>query len=255
MNFNSIGVLAIYKFEMSRFRRTFWQSLVTPIITTLLFLLVFGSAIGGRIGGIGGVSYAAFIVPGLIMLTVLNESLSNASFGIYMPKFTGTIYEILSAPLSPAEIVIGYVGAAVSKSVLLGLLILVTATTLIPITIKHPIIMLFMLTFIAIIFSMLGFIIGLLAKSFDQLQFFPLLIITPLTFLGGAFYAIDMLPSPWQTLSLINPIVYLVSAFRWTFLGASAVNIVSSLVVISFIFLTSVILIISIFRTGYRIKA
>ncbi len=253
--FNIIGIFAIYKFEMSRFRRTFWQSLVTPVITTMLFLLVFGSAIGDRIGGIGSVSYAAFIVPGLIVLTVLNESLSNASFGIYMPKFTGTIYEILSAPLSPLEIVIGYVGAAASKSILLGLLILLTATTLISTPIKHPFCMLLLLTFIAIIFSMLGLIVGILAKSFDQLQFVPLLIVTPLTFLGGAFYSIDMLPETWRTITLFNPIIYLVSAFRWTFLGHSSLNIGTSLAVMSLMFGLGMILIIGIFKTGYRVKS
>ena len=252
--FNYVGLLAIYKFELSRFKRTFWQSLVTPIITTMLFLLVFGNAIGERVGGVGGVSYAAFIVPGLIMLTILNESLSNSSFGIYMPKFNGTIYEILSAPLSPYEIALGYVSAAASKSIVLGLLILCTAIFFIDIPIKHPFMMFTFLIYISFIFSMIGFIIGVISKSFDELQFVPLLIITPLTFLGGAFYSIDMLPEVWRTATLLNPIIYIISTFRWSFLGVSPVSIYVSLGVITAIFLLSLTLIVIIFRTGYRVK-
>ena len=217
MNFR--GVFAIYKFEMTRFRRTIWQSLATPVITTLLFLVVFGTAIGSRLGDISGVSYAAFIVRGLIMLTVLSESLSNASFGIYLPKFTGTIYEVLSAPLSPVEVVIGYVGAAATKSVGLGLLILLTANFIAEVTIVHPMYMLLLLILIAVTFCLIGFVLGIISQDFDQLQFVPTLVITPLTFLGGAFYSIQMLPDPWLSVSLFNPIVYLIGIFRWTFFG------------------------------------
>ena len=252
---NLVGMYSIYRFELSRFRRTFWQSLVTPVITTMLFLLVFGNAIGQRLGGIDGISYAAFIIPGLIMLTVLNESLSNSSFGIYMPKFTGTIYEILSAPLSPMEIVIGYIGAAVTKSLFLGVLILVTASIFVDFEIFKPVLMFFLLIFISCIFSMIGFIIGLLAKNFDELQFVPLLIITPLTFLGGAFYSIEMLPGVWRDLTLLNPIIYLVNSFRWSFLGTSDVDVIISLYVMTALFLLSLIIIIRIFQTGYRLKS
>ncbi len=251
---NFVGILTIYKSEWSRFRRTFWQSLITPIVTTMLFLLVFGNAIGERVGGINGVSYAAFIIPGLIMLTVLNESLSNSSFGIYMPKFTGTIYEILSAPLSPIEIVIGYVGSAASKSILLGLLIFFTSTFFIDLPIAHPIPMVLLLVIVSCTFSMIGFTIGVIAKSFDHLQFVPLLIITPLTFLGGAFYSMDMLPAVWKTITLFNPIVYVISAFRWSFLGTATVNLNASLMVIFLMFFVVLSLIIIIFKTGYRIK-
>ena len=252
---NYRGILAIYNFEMSRFKRTFWQSLVTTIITTMLFLLVFGNTIGERVGGVNGVSYGAFIVPGLIMLTVLNESLSNSSFGIYMPKFTGTIYEILSAPLSPIEIVFGYVGSAASKSILLGLLILMTAKFFINIPVEKPLAMILLLISTAFLFSMIGFIIGLVAKSFDELQFVPLLIITPLTFLGGAFYSIEMLPSMWQSITLINPIIYIISVFRWSFFSSSPIDIYLSLAVMMVIFITALAVIVFIFKSGYKIKS
>jgi ABC-2 type transport system permease protein len=252
--FNHRGVWAIYKFEMSRFRRTLLQSLVTPIISTSLYFVVFGSAIGSRISTVHGVAYGAFIVPGLIMLSLLTESLSNASFGIYMPRFTGTIYELLSAPVSPLEIVLGYVGAAISKSMLLGGLILGTASLFVPLHVLHPLWMVGFLLLTCAAFSLFGFILGIWAKSFEQLQFAPMLIITPLTFLGGAFYSIDMLPRAWRTVTLFNPIVYLISGFRWSFYGAADVAVAVSLAATSAFLLACLVLIVWIFRSGYRLK-
>ncbi|HEY7930273.1 MAG TPA: ABC transporter permease [Steroidobacteraceae bacterium] len=252
--FNHRGVWAIYKFEMSRFRRTVLQSVVTPIITTSLYFVVFGSAIGSRISTVHGVPYGAFIVPGLIMLSLLTESLANASFGIYMPKFTGTIYELLSAPVSSLEIVLGYVGAAVSKSVILGALILGTASLFVPLHVLHPLWMVGFLLLTAATFSLCGFILGIWARSFEQLQFAPMLIVTPLTFLGGAFYSIDMLPPAWRTVTLFNPIVYLVSGFRWSFYGAADVAVAASLGCTAAFLLLCLALIVWIFRTGYRLK-
>jgi len=255
MAFNPRGVWAIYKFEMARFKRTVVQSLVTPIVTTSLYFVVFGSAIGSRISTINGVSYGAFIVPGLLMLSLLTESLSNASFGIYMPKFTGTIYELLSAPVSSMEIVLGYVGAAVSKSLLLAVLILGTARLFVPLTILHLGWMLAFLVLTAASFSLFGFILGVWARSFEQLQFAPMLIVTPLTFLGGAFYSIDMLPHFWRTVTLFNPIVYLISGFRWSFYGAADVAVTVSLAATCAFLTVCLLLITWIFRTGYRLKS
>jgi ABC-2 type transport system permease protein len=253
--FNRYGVLAIYGFEMARARRTLWQSLVTPVITTALYFVVFGAAIGNRVGDVDGVSYGAFIVPGLIMLSLFTESLSNASFGIYLPRFTGTIYEVLSAPISPLEMVVGYVGAAATKSVILGLVILATAALFVPLHIVHPGWMLGFLVLTALTFSLFGFIIGVWAKGFEQLQFIPMLIVTPLTFLGGAFYSIDMLPPAWRTFSLFNPVVYLISGFRWTFYETSDVSVVVSLAMTLAFFLLGLAVVWWIFRTGYRLKS
>jgi ABC-2 type transport system permease protein len=253
-SFNHRGTWAIYKFEMARFRRTLWQSLVTPVITTSLYFIVFGSAIGSRISQVGGVPYGAFIVPGLIMLSLFTESLSNASFGIYFPKFTGTIYELLSAPVSPLEIVLGYVGAAASKSIILGLVILATASMFVPIHIVHPLWMAAFLLLTATTFSLFGFIIGLWAKSFEQLQFIPMLVITPLTFLGGAFYSIDMLPPAWRTVTLFNPVVYLISGFRWSFYDTADVSVALSTGATLGFFAACLAVITWIFRTGYRLK-
>ncbi len=252
--FNARGVLAIYGFEMARARRTLWQSLVTPVITTSLYFVVFGAAIGSRMSEVDGVPYGAFIVPGLIMLSLFTESLSNASFGIYLPRFIGTIYEILSAPVSAFEMVLGYVGAAATKSVILGLVILATATFFVPIRMAHPVWMIAFLVLTATTFSLFGFIIGIWAKGFEQLQFVPMLIITPLTFLGGAFYSIDMLPSAWRVFSLFNPVVYLISGFRWSFYGSSDVSVEVSLAATLAIFAVCLTLVWWIFRTGYRLK-
>lgn len=252
--FNRRGVWAIYKFEMARFRRTLLQSVVTPVITTSLYFVVFGSAIGSRIAEVGGVAYGAFIVPGLMMLSLFTESLSNASFGIYFPKFTGTIYELLSAPVSALEIVLGYVGAAASKSVLLGVIILATASMFVPLRILHPALMAAYLLLIACSFSLLGFIIGIWANSFEQLQFIPMLVLTPLTFLGGAFYSIDMLPGVWRTVTLFNPVVYLINGFRWTFYGTSDVGVAVSLTMTLGFFALCLAAVGVIFRTGYRLK-
>lgn len=251
---NLRGMRAIYLFEMARFRRTLWQSLATPVITTVLYFVVFGSAIGGRIGTIDGVSYAAFIVPGLIMLTVFTESLSNAAFGIYMPKFTGTSYELLSAPISPLETVLAFVGAAATKSVILGLVILVTAGAFVPLELQHPAWMLFYLVLVALAFSLAGFIIGLLAEGFEALQFVPMLVITPLSFLGGAFYSIRMLPDTFQAISLFNPIVYVISGFRWSFYGTGDVAIGISLAVLVAFLAASLAFVWWVFRSGYRLK-
>jgi ABC-2 type transport system permease protein len=253
--FNHYAVLAIYRFEMERARRTLWQSLVTPIITTSLYFIVFGAAIGSRISEVDGVSYGAFIVPGLIMLSLFTESLSNASFGIYLPRFTGTIYEVLSAPVSPLEMVLGYVGAAATKSVILGTVILATSTLFVPIQVLHPLWMVVFLVLTATTFSLFGFVVGVWAKGFEQLQFIPMLIITPLTFLGGAFYSIDMLPEAWRTFSLINPVVYLISGFRWSFYGNADVDVGISLAMTLGFLLLCLAVVWRIFMTGYRLKS
>lgn len=255
MRFNRYGVVAIYRFEMARFRRTLWQSLVTPVITTALYFVVFGAAIGSRMGEIDGVVYGTFIVPGLIMLAIFTESLNNAAFGIYLPKFTGTIYEVLSAPVSAFEIVLAYVGAAATKSVMVGLIILATANLFVSIHVLHPVWMIAFLVLVATTFSLAGFIIGILAKGFEQLQFIPMLIITPLTFLGGAFYSIDMLPPVWRTFSLFNPVVYVISGFRWSFYGTSDVGVEISLMATAGFFAICLAMVWWIFRTGYRLKS
>jgi ABC-2 type transport system permease protein len=254
MRFNRRGVIAIYRFEMARFRRTLWQSLATPVITTVLYFVVFGAAIGARIGEVDGVTYGAFIVPGLILLSVFTESLNNAAFGIHLPKFTGTIFEVLSAPVSPFEIVLAYVGAAATKSVILGLVILATASLFVQLQVLHPFWTFTYLVLVAVAFSLAGFIIGIWAKGFEQLQFIPMLVITPLTFLGGAFYSIDMLPDAWRTASLFNPIVYVVSGFRWCFYGSGDVGIWLSLSVVTGFIAACLIAVSWIFSTGYRLK-
>ena len=252
MNLNAVR--AIYGFEMARTWRTLFQSIISPVISTSLYFVVFGAAIGSRITEIEGISYGAFIVPGLIMLSLLTQSVSNASFGIYFPKFTGTIYELLSAPVSHFEIVLSYVGAAATKSILLGLIILATAWLFVPVHIDHPVWMILFLVLTAVTFSLLGFIIGIWAGNFEQLQFVPLLIITPLTFLGGSFYSIHMLPPFWQTVTLFNPVVYLVSGFRWSFYGLADVSVSVSLAM-TVAFLALLLTVVAwMFRTGYRIK-
>jgi ABC-2 type transport system permease protein len=253
MNYH--GVLAIYRFEMARFRRTLWQSLVTPVITTSLYFVVFGAAIGSRMREVDGVPYGAFIVPGLIMLSLFTESLNNASFGIYLPKFTGTIYELLSAPVSALETVLAYVGAAATKSMLLGLVILATSALFVPIRILHPGWMVAFLVLTAATFCLFGFMIGIWANGFEQLQFIPMLVVTPLTFLGGAFYSIDMLPPAWRTVSLFNPVVYLISGFRWSFYGTSDVAVGVSLAATLGFFAACLAAVAWIFRTGYRLKS
>ncbi|GAA4117003.1 ABC transporter permease [Aminobacter aganoensis] len=253
MNYHAIR--AIYLFEMARTWRTLLQSIVSPVISTSLYFVVFGAAIGSRISEINGISYGAFIVPGLIMLSLLTQSISNASFGIYFPKFVGTIYELLSAPVSYLEIVISYVGAAASKSIILGLIILATASLFVPLQIQHPGWMLLFLVLTAVTFSLFGFIIGIWAGNFEQLQLVPMLIVTPLTFLGGSFYSIDMLPPLWRTVSLFNPVVYLVSGFRWSFFGVSDVNVGISLGMTLAFLAACLIAVWWIFRTGWRIKA
>ncbi len=254
LTFNGYGVWAIYRFEMARALRTVWQSIVTPVITTALYFVVFGSAIGSRMTEIDGVPYGAFIVPGLIMLSLFTQSIFNASFGIYFPKFTGTIYEILSAPVSPLEIVIAYVGAAATKSAVLGLIILATASLFVPLKILHPIEMLAFLILISTTFSLFGFIIGIWANGFEQLQMIPMLVVTPLTFLGGSFYSIDMLPPVWRSITLFNPVVYLISGFRWTFYGSGDVGIVASLAATLGFLLVCLTVVFWMFRTGYRLK-
>jgi ABC-2 type transport system permease protein len=251
---NRHALAAIYRFEMARFRRTLWQSLATPVITTSLYFVVFGAAIGARMGELGGVPYGAFIVPGLIMLALFTESLSNASFGIYLPRFTGTIYEVLSAPVSPLELVISYVGAAASKSLILGLVILATARVFVPFTISHPLWMIAFLVLTATAFCLFGFVLGIWANGFEQLQFIPMLVITPLTFLGGAFYSIDMLPPAWRTFSLFNPVVYLISGFRWSFFGTADVHVAASLAATCGFLLVCMAAVTWIFKTGYRLK-
>ena len=248
------GIAAIYLFEIHRFGRTFWTSLVTPVITTALYFIVFGSAIGSRMTDIDGIPYAAFIVPGLIMLSMFQESIFNASFGIYMPKWTGTIYELLSAPLSAAETVTAYVGAAASKSIIVGLVIFATAHLFVDVRVAHPFAMLAFMALIAISFCLFGFILGVWAQSFEQLQFVPMLIIMPMTFLGGAFYSIHMLPEPWKTITFFNPVIYLISGFRWTFFGQGDVAIGISLGFIAAMLAICVALVFWIFRTGYRLK-
>jgi ABC-2 type transport system permease protein len=251
---NLPGVWALYRYELSRTWRTIWQSVATPVITTALYFVVFGSAIGSRMSEVGGVSYGAFIVPGLIMLSLLTQSISNASIGIYFPKFTATIFEILSAPLSSIEAVLAYVGAATTKSVGIGLVILATATLFVPVRIDHPLWMVAFLVLTSVAFSLFGFIIGIWAKSFEQLAIVPALIVTPLTFLGGAFYSIDMLPPLWRTVSLFNPVVYLVSGFRWSFYGQGDVSIVASLGFTALFIAACLGVLTWIFRTGWRLK-
>lgn len=251
---NVHAVRAIYKFEMARAWRTVMQSIISPVISTSLYFVVFGAAIGTRITAIEGISYGAFIVPGLIMLSLLTQSIANASFGIYFPRFTGTIYELLSAPVSPMEIVVGYVGAAASKSIILGLIILATSTLFVPLEIAHPLWMLFFLLLTAVTFSLFGFIIGIWADGFEKLQIVPLLIITPLTFLGGSFYSIDMLPPFWCTVTLFNPVVYLVNGFRWSFHGTADVHMGISLGM-TMLFLVGCLVIVGwMFKTGYRLR-
>jgi ABC-2 type transport system permease protein len=252
---NIHAMRAIYRFEMARTRRTLMQSIIAPVISTSLYFIVFGSAIGSRIKEVNGVSYGAFIVPGLIMLSLLSQSISNASFGIYFPRFTGTIYELLSAPVSYFEIVISYVGAAATKSVLLGVIILATAALFVPIQILHPFWMVLFLLLTAVTFSLLGFIIGIWADNFEKLQLVPLLIITPLTFLGGAFYSVDMLPPAWKVITLFNPIVYLISGFRWSFYGHGDVTVGVSLAMTAAFLAVFLAITAWIFKTGYRLKA
>jgi ABC-2 type transport system permease protein len=248
------GVKSIYKFEMARAQRTLWQSLVAPVITTSLYFMVFGTAIGSRMSSMGGVEYGSFIVPGLIMLSVLTQSIFNASFGIYFPKFTGTIYEMLSAPISPFELTLAYVGAATTKACVLALVTLATATLFVDVHVAHPLLMLAFLVAMSAGFCMVGFVIGIWAKNFEQLQVVPLLVVTPLTFLGGVFYSVDALGEPWRTVIHFNPILYLVSGFRWTFFGSADVPLAASLMVMAGAILIPLTLIAWIFRTGYRLK-
>jgi ABC-2 type transport system permease protein len=252
---NLHAVWAIYRFEMARTARTLFQSIVSPVISTSLYFVVFGAAIGSRITEIDGISYGVFIVPGLVMLTLLTQSVANASFGIYFPRFTGTIYELLSAPISAFEIVIGYVGAAATKSILLGLVILATAWLFVPLHIIHPVWMIGFLVLTALTFSLLGFVIGLWADGFEKLQLVPLLIITPLTFLGGTFYSINILPPFWQTVTLFNPVVYLISGFRWSFFEVSDVSPMISLAMVGLFLAICLVLVWWIFKTGYRLKS
>jgi ABC-2 type transport system permease protein len=252
---NLYAIRAIYRFEMARTFRTLMQSIASPVLSTSLYFVVFGAAIGSRMGHIDGVSYGAFIIPGLIMLSLLNESISNASFGIYMPKWAGTIFELLSAPVSYIEVVIGYVGAAATKSVMLGILILVTARIFVPYEIAHPVWMFGFLVLTAVTFSLFGFIIGFWADGFEKLQVIPLMIVTPLTFLGGAFYSITMLPPIWQKITLFNPVVYLISGFRWSFYGLSDVNVVVSLGMTLVFLSLCLVAVWWIFRTGYKLKS
>ncbi|MCL6730339.1 ABC transporter permease [Sphingomonas hankyongi] len=249
------GIWAIYKFEMHRFARTLWTGLAVPVITTSLYFIVFGSAIGSRMSEINGIDYGAFIVPGLMMLSLFTESIFNASFGIHMPRFTGTIYEILSAPLSAIETVLGYVGAAASKAMSVALVIFVTAHLFVDVHVEHPLLMLLYLVLVAATFCLFGFIVGIWAKGFEQLQVIPLLIITPLTFLGGAFYSIDMLKEPWRSITLFNPVVYLINGFRWTFFGTADVAFGTALAATFAFFLACLGVIWWIFRTGYRLKS
>ncbi len=251
---NLTAFLTIYRHQMGRTWRTLFQSVVSPVISTALYFIVFGSAIGARIPEIGGVGYGAFIVPGLVMMSLLTQSISNASFGIYFPRFTGTIYEILSAPLSYLEIALGYTAASTSKAVLLASIILATATVFIPMRIAHPLWMIFFMLLTATTFSLLGFIIGIWADNFERLQLVPMLVIMPLTFLGGTFYSIDMLPPLWQKISLFNPVVYLISGFRWSFYGIADVPVGVSLAVVSAFLMLFLAIIAWIFKTGYRLK-
>ena len=251
---NIHAIKAIYIFELARTWRTLMQSIASPVLSTSLYFIVFGSAIGSRMVEIDGISYGAFIVPGLIMLSLLTESISNASFGIYMPKFTGTMYEILSAPISAMEIVVGFVGAAATKSIILGLIILATARLFVDFTIVHPVWMLGFLVLTSVTFSLFGFIIGVWADGFEKLQVIPMMIVTPLTFLGGSFYSIHMLPPLWQTITLFNPVVYLISGFRWSFYGVADVNVGISLGMITLFMLVCLFLVWLIFKTGYKVK-
>jgi len=251
---NWYGVKAIYLFEMARTWRTLLQSVVAPVLSTSLYFVVFGGAIGSRMTDIEGIGYGSFIVPGLIMLMLLTQSVSNAAFGIYFPRFTGTIFEVLSAPISSLEIVLGYVGAAATKSIVLGLIILGTSTIFVPIEIRHPLWMIMFLGLTSVTFSLLGFIIGIWADSFEKLQIVPLLIVTPLTFLGGSFYSIDMLPPIWQTITLFNPVVYLVSGFRWSFFEISDVAVAVSLTMTATFMIICLAVIRWMFKTGYRLK-
>ncbi|MCQ8783462.1 ABC transporter permease [Mangrovibrevibacter kandeliae] len=251
---NIHAIRAIYRFEMARTIRTLLQSIVSPVISTSLYFVVFGAAIGSRISEIDGVSYGAFIVPGLVMLSLLTQSISNASFGIYFPRFAGTIYEVLSAPVSFVEVVLGYVGAAATKSIVLGLIILLTAGFFVPLRVEHPVWMLCFLVLTAVSFSLFGFIIGIWADGFEKLQLVPLLIVTPLTFLGGSFYSIDMLPPFWRAVTLFNPVVYLVSGFRWSFYGKADVDVGVSLTMTLVFFALCIALVAWIFRTGYRLR-
>jgi ABC-2 type transport system permease protein len=252
MNFNSIS--AIYRFEVARAWRTIGQTIAAPVVSTCLYFVVFGTAIGSRMGSIEGISYAAFIIPGLVMMSLLTQSISNASFGIFFPRFSGTIFEVLSAPISYFEILLGYVGAAASKSLIVGLLILITARLFVDYNIQHPFWMITFLILTAVTFSLFGFILGIVANGFDQLQVVPLMIITPLAFLGGTFYSIDMLPPFWQTVTLFNPVVYLVSGFRWSFYGISDVSILTSISMVSLFLVGCVVIVWRIFATGYRLK-
>ena len=252
---NLPAVLAIYRFEMARFWRTALQSIVAPVIATSLYFVVFGAAIGARVQTVDGIPYGAFIVPGLIMLSLLTQSISNAAFGIYFPRFAGTIYELLSAPIAPFEVVLGYVGAAATKSIFIGLVILATAALFVPLHIEHPFWMVAFLLLTAVTFSLFGFVIGLWADGFEKLQLVPLLIVTPLTFLGGSFYSVSMLPPFWHAVSLANPVVYLISAFRWAFFGTADVGIAVSLAMTGLFLVICLGLVTYIFRTGYRLKS
>lgn len=252
---NIYGILAIYRFEMARTRRTLLQSIVAPVITTSLYFIVFGAAIGSRIQEVGGIAYGAFIVPGLIMLNLLTHSISNASFGIYFPKFVGTIYEMLSAPISTIEVVLGYVGAAATKSLILGLIILATAAFFIDLQIAHPVVMLFFIVLTSLSFSLLGFILGIWADNFEKLSVVPMLVVTPLVFLGGSFYSTDMLPPFWQTVSLMNPVLYLVSGLRWSFYEIAEVDIWISMLSILGFLLVCLGIVIYIFKTGYKLRS
>ncbi|ADZ69823.1 ABC transporter permease [Polymorphum gilvum] len=251
---NVRAILAIYQFEMARTARTIFQSIISPVISTSLYFIVFGAAIGSRITEVEGVSYGAFIVPGLTMLSLLTQSISNAAFGIYFPRFVGTIFEVLSAPVSYLEIVIGYVGAAATKSMMVGVIILLTAGLFVDLEIRHPVWMAVFFVLTAVTFALLGFIIGIWAKNFEQLQFVPLLIVTPLAFLGGSFYSIRMLPEFWQTVTLLNPVVYLISGFRWSFYGQADVDVGLSLAMTLFFLFLCLAIIWRIFKTGYRLK-
>lgn len=254
MRFNLRGTLAIYRFELARTWRTLFQSILTPVLTTALYFIVFGGAIGQRIDTMGGVSYAAFIVPGLLMLTILAESTANASFGIYLPRFTGTVYELLSAPIGVAETLIGYVGAAATKSVILAVVILVTARFFVDYRIEHPFLAAFFVVLSAVAFSLLGFILGCWADGFEKLQVVPMLVLTPLTFLGGTFYSINMLPEPWRTVTLFNPVVYLVNGLRWTFYGEADVNFAAATATTLVFMAICVAVIAWIFKTGWRLR-
>ena len=251
---NFRGIRAIYRFEMARFGRTVWTSLLLPVITTTLYFVVFGSAIGSRMSDVSTVPYGAFIVPGLMMLTMFTESIGNASFGIYMPKWTSTIYEMLSSPMSPLELLIAYVGAAATKSVIIGSIIFATAHLFVDVQVAHPVLMVGFMILMAVTFCLFGFIIGIWAQSFEQLQVIPMLVVYPLTFLGGAFYSLDMLPAAWRVVTLFNPVVYLISGFRWTFFGQGDVGIEVSMGAVALFLLLCLTVIFWMFRTGYRLK-